>query len=47
MVTRERPQSEVQATNFFACGEDCGEVFGDKFEALFSEPFAIGPVQFS
>ena len=27
MLARERPQSEVQVTNFFACGEERGDIF--------------------
>ena len=40
IITRSRPQSELQVINFFVCREECGEVFGsfggDKFEAIFS-----------
>ena len=30
--TQERPQGEVQVTKFFACREDCGEVFRDSLQ---------------
>ena len=30
LLTRECPQREVPVTNSLACGEACGEVFGDK-----------------
>ena len=34
-LLRESAQSEVQVTNFLACSEECGEVFGDNFAPVF------------
>ena len=35
-IRRGCSQSEFQVTNLFSCGEECGEIFGDKFYAWFA-----------
>ena len=31
--------SDFGVTNFLSCGEECGEVFGDKFKPIFPGKF--------